>query len=178
MYEKTEKVFLMERVQHYQTEIDSCLELVTSSADETFDFGHKLGSLLKAGDVVALIGDFGTGKTWLAKGIAAGLKVPNHEYVNSPAFDLIHEYLGELHVYHMDFYRIDKLSIEDYSWLEEYLYGEGVCIIEWADKFIDHLIDKYLKVELFHTEDFEKRELRITAVGDDRYYEIIEGLKR
>lgn len=148
----------------------------TRSVEETLDFGRKLGALFRPGDVVALVGGLAAGKTWLAKGIAFDLGVPEHEYVSSPAFDLVHEYLGDLPVYHMDFYRVDKLSPEDYLWLEEYLNSEGVCIIEWADKFIDQLAKNYLRVELF-TNSEDEREIRITEIGEG-YREIIERLRQ
>jgi tRNA threonylcarbamoyladenosine biosynthesis protein TsaE len=141
------------------------LVLKTKSAEETLEYGRRLGTLLRSGDIVALVGDLGTGKTWFAKGIAFGLKVPEHEYVNSPAFDLVHEYQGQLPVYHMDFYRLDHLSNDDYSWIAEYLDRPGVCIIEWADKFIDQLTDSYLKVELRQGEHNEERELKMSSVG-------------
>src|SRR5438477_679785 len=153
------------------------LVLKTTSAEETLEFGRRLGALLKSGDIVALVGDLGTGKTWLAKGIAFGLQVPEHEYVNSPAFDLVHEYQGRLPVYHMDFYRLDQLSNEDYLWIEEYLDRQGVCVIEWADKFIDQLTKDYLKVELRETYNEDEREIRITDIGG-RYKRVIEGLKQ
>lgn len=149
----------------------------TTSDEETLDLGRKLGRLLRPKDIVALVGDLATGKTWLAKGIAFGLGVPGHEYVNSPAFDLIHEYQGRLTVYHMDFYRLDNLSAEDYMWLDEYLYGEGVCIIEWADKFIDKLAKNYLRVELKFVNGENEREIHIIEIGGG-YGDIIESLKQ
>lgn len=149
----------------------------SSSVEETLDFGHHLGELLKAGDVVALVGELGSGKTWLAKGIAFGLGVPEHEYVNSPAFDIVHEYSGVWPVYHIDFYRLEALSPEDYLWLEEYFQGDGVCIIEWADKFIDRLVDNYLRIELAYSDDSEEREIVVQAVGE-QYHRILEGLKK
>jgi tRNA threonylcarbamoyladenosine biosynthesis protein TsaE len=153
------------------------LVLKTTSAEETLEYGRKLGALLRPGDIVALVGDLGTGKTWLAKGIAFGLDVPDHEYVNSPAFDLVHEYQGRLPVFHMDFYRLDHLANEDYSWIREYLDRSGVCIIEWADKFIDQLTDAYLKVELSQGDGNEERELIISNVGG-RFDFLIKALEK
>ena len=151
------------------------LVLKTTSAEETLEFGRRLGALLRSGDIVALVGDLGTGKTWLAKGIAFGLQVPEHEYVNSPAFDLVHEYQGRLSVYHMDFYRLDHLSTEDYLWIQEYLDRSGVCIIEWADKFIDQLTKGYLKLELSLGDSDDEREIQITGVGRGHDH-LIKGL--
>jgi tRNA threonylcarbamoyladenosine biosynthesis protein TsaE len=154
---------------------NSEFSILTKSVEETLKFGSQLSTFLTPGDIVALIGDYGTGKTYLSKGIAFGLGVPENEYVVSPAFDLIHEYDGNMPVYHMDFYRIEYLSDEDLSWLNEYIYGKGVCIIEWADKFIEELATNYLKVELFHTKSENEREIHLTAIGT-RYIAIVEGL--
>ena len=151
------------------------LVLKTTSAEETLEFGRRLGALLRSEDIVALVGDLGTGKTWLAKGIAFGLQVPEHEYVNSPAFDLVHEYQGRLSVYHMDFYLLDHLSTEDYLWIQEYLDRSGVCIIEWADKFIDQLTKSYLKLELSLGDSDDEREIQITSVGRGHDH-LIKGL--
>lgn len=152
------------------------LILITTSAEETLEFGRRLGALLRPGDTVALVGDLGTGKTWLAKGIAFGLEVPDHEYVNSPAFDLVHEYQGRLPVYHMDFYRLDRLSTEDYMWIREYLDRNGVCVIEWADKFIDQVTNAFLRIEMCLLDGADARQIRITGVGG-QYEDVIEGLR-
>jgi tRNA threonylcarbamoyladenosine biosynthesis protein TsaE len=146
----------------------------TQSVDETQALGRKLGALLRPGDIVALVGDLGAGKTWLSKGIAAGLGV--QQEVDSPAFDIIHEYQGRLPLYHMDFYRLDALSHIDEQWLDEYLVGRGVCLLEWADKFIARLADSYLRVELRQGQAPDTRELAISAVGQG-YAPILEGLR-
>lgn len=151
--------------------------VTTNSVDETLELGRKLGGLLSAGQIVALVGDLGAGKTWLSKGIAFGLGVPEHEYVNSPAFDLVHEYVGRLRVYHMDFYRIDTLSSGDYLWLEEYLEGDGVCIIEWADKFIDELSNEYLRIDLHLGVIENQRQMHITAHGG-QYEEVLRRVAK
>ncbi len=164
----------MKQDDEQKTSVD--LIVKTNTVNETLDFGRKLGGLLKPGDVIALVGELAAGKTWLAKGIAFGLGVPEHEYVNSPAYDLIHEYQGQMPIYHMDFYRIEAFSEEDGLWLGEYLDDEGICIIEWANKFIDRLVDHYLQIELFPVTE-NQRELHITGIGT-RNKEIIEGLKQ
>ena len=107
---------------------------VSHSPDETTAWGRKLGTLLEAGDVVALIGELGAGKTTLAQGIARGLGVPEQCYISSPTFTLINEYQGRVPFYHLDFYRIDTHSDCENLGLEEYLFGAGVALIEWADK--------------------------------------------
>ncbi len=148
----------------------------TKSPEETLGFGKKLGKLLKPGDIVALVGDLGAGKTWLSKGIAESLGVPDHEYVNSPAFDLIHEYPGRCPMYHIDFYRMDGLSDDDIPWLDEYFHGDGVTIVEWADKFVDQLADSFLRIDMSQTDTKNARKLTVSANGGD-YARIIDGLK-
>ena len=144
----------------------STFTVISKNAEETLSFGRLLGGLLQSRETVALVGELAAGKTWLAKGIAFGLGVPEDEYVTSPAFDLIHEYQGRVPVYHMDFYRLDELSAEDELWIQEYLDRDGVCIIEWANKFIDKLTDVYLEVTLTFGTGEDDREIRLRAVGD------------
>jgi len=104
----------------------------TASPEETIRVGEKLGTLLHAGDVVCLNGDLGTGKTRLAQGVACGMGV--EEPVTSPTFTLINEYRGRLPLYHIDVYRLnDEQEMEDLGY-EEYFYGDGVTLVEWADR--------------------------------------------
>ncbi|UTC68154.1 MULTISPECIES: tRNA (adenosine(37)-N6)-threonylcarbamoyltransferase complex ATPase subunit type 1 TsaE [unclassified Treponema] len=108
------------------------MDFIVKTEDETTDLGKKIGKKLKKGDVIALSGTLGAGKTYLTKGIAQGLDI--QEDITSPTFTLISEYSGRLHLYHMDVYRLE--GIEDFLDLgtEEMLYGEGVCVIEWSEK--------------------------------------------
>lgn len=106
----------------------------TKSATETINLGKRIGKLLQAGDVVALIGRLGSGKTTLTQGLARGLGVKRKDYVTSPSFTLIKEHKGRIPIYHIDLYRIDNIKEIFNLGYEEYFYGEGVAIIEWADK--------------------------------------------
>ena len=142
----------------------------TQSAEKTQELGYKIGKLLESGNVVALIGGLGTGKTCLTQGIAGGLGVTKDQYVNSPAYNIINEYKGEVPLYHIDVYRISNLSEAEELGLEEYFYGHGVTIIEWADKIMDLLPDNYLKIELYWLENENIREIRITNIGDEYTY--------
>lgn len=102
-----------------------------SSAAQTDAFGQKLAACLKAGDIICLCGDLGAGKTTLSKSIIRGLGVS--ETVTSPTFTIVQEYSGRLPVYHFDVYRIEDPDEMDEIGLDEYLFGGGVCIIEWAE---------------------------------------------
>ena len=107
---------------------------ISANADATIAHGHALAATLRRGDVLALSGDLGAGKTHFVKGLAAGLGTTSN--VTSPTFTLIHEYLsGRLPLYHFDFYRLDDADEALKIGLDEYLDGDGVCVVEWGDKF-------------------------------------------
>ena len=107
---------------------------ISQSAEETIAFGQAISATLRRGDVLALCGELGAGKTQFVKGLTSGLGAD--AAVTSPTFTLIHEYSGgRLPVYHFDFYRLDDEDEALKIGLDEYLDGDGVCLIEWADKF-------------------------------------------
>ena len=122
--------------------------MVSISVQKTIEIGRKFAGKLKRGSVVALVGDLGSGKTVFTKGIAKGLGVRNARYVNSPTFVIIKEYKGKLPLYHFDLYRLDKHTSLDEMNYEEYFYGDGVTVIEWADKIRNLLPEKYIEVKL------------------------------
>jgi len=106
----------------------------SSSAAETLAAGRRCGGSAQVGDVFGLTGDLGAGKTHFVKGFASG--VGSDAEVTSPTFTLVHEYLGgRLPVYHFDFYRLDSPDAVVRLGFDDYLEGDGVCIIEWADRF-------------------------------------------
>lgn len=120
----------------------------TADTETTLALGETLGGLLVENDIVGLVGPLGAGKTWFTKGVAAGLGVDSREYVNSPAYDLVHEHAGRIPVFHMDLYRLDALSEYDSLWLDEYVDSGGVCIIEWADKLGHQFNEPFLRVTI------------------------------
>jgi len=121
-------------------------EKITYNEHETLSLAQKLGSLLTSGDVIALEGDLGAGKTTFTKGIAVGLEIT--KTVNSPTFTIIKEYNGRLPLYHMDVYRISD-SEEDLGF-DEYFYGHGVTVVEWAHLIKEQLPDELLTIEIYH----------------------------
>ena len=140
--------------------IQNCMASITShSPEETLAVGRRLAATLRAGDVLALAGDLGAGKTQLVTGIAAGLGVPQD--VTSPTFTLIHEYAGgKFPLYHIDFYRLDSAQEALNIGLDEYLAGDGVVVIEWADKFAQ-LIPADARWVRFRAFDGDVREIEI-----------------
>lgn len=115
------------------------------------ELGKKMGEGLKAGDVVALVGDLGAGKTTFMQGLAQGLDVKG--YVKSPSFTIVNKYKGRLTVYHLDLYRLGDVNEIHELGIEEYLYGDGVCIIEWAEKAYSFLPEKHIMIKFFYTGD-------------------------
>jgi tRNA threonylcarbamoyladenosine biosynthesis protein TsaE len=142
------------------------LDLISTSAERTRSIGFALGELAHAGDVILLVGDLGVGKTCLAQGIALGLGID--DCVSSPSFVLVREYLGRLPLYHMDFYRLDDIEEMASLGLDDYLAGEGVCVVEWADKGLNVLTEEHLLVRMSHVGP-TRRELRFHPSG--RRYE-------
>jgi tRNA threonylcarbamoyladenosine biosynthesis protein TsaE len=133
---------------------------VTSSPEETQSLGAALAERLQPGDLLALRGDLGSGKTCLIQGICRGLQVDG--YVTSPTFILINEYVGQvrgrsLPVYHFDLYRIGSSEeLEDLG-AEEYFYGRGICLIEWAERAGDLLPPRRLDLTLEYLTAGERR---------------------
>lgn len=113
------------------------MKYLSRSEKETFDIGVEIGKRLQTGDVISLTGDLGAGKTHLTKGIAAGLGVD--DYVTSPTFTIVNEYQGRLPFYHFDVYRINDIQEMYEIGFDEYLFGNGVCIVEWGD-MVDELL--------------------------------------
>ena len=135
----------------------------TNTSDQTTSLGRELGSRLGAGDVIALFGDLGAGKTTLTRGIAQGLGVEDD--VHSPTFTLIHEHRGKTPLYHVDLYRLaSEEEVEDLG-IEEYIYGGGLTVIEWADRMDAMLPPNRLDIELKMIGDTE-REMRVQTDSD------------
>lgn len=126
----------------------------THSPEETQAIGVRVGQNLKPGDIVALIGDLGAGKTCLTQGIARGAKIDLNQIVNSPSYTLINEYEGEIPIYHIDLYRLQRREeILDLG-LEVYFEGNGICIIEWADRMLDLLPEGSMEIKLKWEDEF------------------------
>lgn len=141
---------------------DTCGEHVLRLADETLAAGRALGELLVPGDVVALQGQLGAGKTQFVKGLALGLSVPADEPVVSPTFVLVREYFGRLKLYHLDAYRLgSSAELEALGWEEMRADEAAVVALEWADRVADALPASACRIELAHVAP-NVRSLRVT----------------
>ena len=150
------------------------LELTSTSADQTQKLGERLGSLARVGDVLCLEGDLGAGKTCLVQGLGRGLKIPNA--IHSPTFILANEHRGgRLPLYHLDLYRMRGAGEAMGIGIDDYLFGDGVCVIEWAEKIKEALPDERLWITFRHVGENE-RGLAFRANGA-RYEELLNGLK-
>ena len=138
----------------------------SSSPEQTRTVGVCLGREAPSGGVITLSGELGAGKTCLAQGVAEGLDVPKHYTVTSPSFAIVNEYPGRMRLYHVDLYRISELSdLEDIG-LEDMMWGDGVTVIEWADKLSEALPARRLDISITVT-DTEDREFCLTPRGQD-----------
>lgn len=125
----------------------------TFSAEDTFKFGENIGSKAVPGQVITLTGDLGTGKTVFVQGLARGLGIDG--YINSPTFTIVQIYeSGRLPLYHFDVYRIEDESEMYETGLDDYMYGEGVCVIEWAEMISGLLPEE--RTEILIEKDLEK----------------------
>ena len=150
------------------------MRITSHSPEETQSIGQKLGKLARPGDVILLVGNLGAGKTCLTQGIAWGLDVSG--YARSPSFVLMNEYKGRLPMYHIDLYRLENTAeIADLG-LDDYLYGQGLCVVEWADRAPDLLTPQHLMIKISLLGENERR-LELTAHGE-RYKEILADFKK
>lgn len=146
-------------------------EIRSYSAEETFAFGQAVGELLFPGALVAFSGDLGAGKTCCVQGIAMGLGVEDRSMITSPTFTLIQEYQGRLPIYHFDVYRLThEEEMYDLGY-EEYFYGDGVTLVEWAERVEAFLPQDCLNIHL-HIETDLSRTLRLRSASD-RYTQVL-----
>lgn len=141
------------------------LKLTSDTRERTLEVGQLIGTTLEKGDIVALIGELGSGKTCLTQGIAEGLGVAKNVPVVSPTFTLINEYPGKYPLYHLDVYRLSgPRDLEDMGY-EDYFFGGGIIVIEWAEKIRDLLPEKTLFVHMRYIDE-NTRELLLEGPNE------------
>jgi tRNA threonylcarbamoyladenosine biosynthesis protein TsaE len=128
--------------------------ITSHSPEETMDLGRWIGSRLRGGEVFAICGPLGSGKTHLIKGIAAGAGARDREDVTSPTFVLVNQYSGRFDIYHIDAYRIESVAEFEMLGFDDFCYPQSVVLIEWADKIEPaiHEID-YIRIDLAHGDE-------------------------
>jgi tRNA threonylcarbamoyladenosine biosynthesis protein TsaE len=128
------------------------------SEAETFEIAQNFGKTLKPGDIVALHGDLGAGKKAFTKGVAKALGIA--EEVASPTFTIVNQYDGDMTLFHFDAYRLENVSIDECDWMDDYLFADGVCLIEWAQNIHKVLPEGYISIvidkDLQKGEDYRK----------------------
>ena len=137
-------------------------------------FGKKLGATMKAGEVIALCGELGAGKTTLVQAIATGLGISNDVVVCSPSYTLVNEYDGRIPLFHFDLYRLEEAKDINELGFEEYFEGDGLSIIEWADVAPHLLPPDHLKININIIGD-DEREIELRSLGQ-RYKRVVDRI--
>ena len=148
------------------------MRLVSHSTDQTRRLGTEIGRAAQPGDVVLLVGTLGAGKTCLAQGIAWGLGIEG--YATSPSFIIVNRYQGRLDMFHIDLFRLERLDEVADLGLDDYLRGEGICVVEWADRAMALLPEEHLLIEMAITGE-ATRDITLTPHGG-RYRDLLARL--
>ncbi|HEV8721315.1 MAG TPA: tRNA (adenosine(37)-N6)-threonylcarbamoyltransferase complex ATPase subunit type 1 TsaE [Candidatus Binatia bacterium] len=150
--------------------------VVSKSSRQTMGWGRKLAKLVQGGEIIGLVGELGTGKTCFVRGFAEGLEVGEDAWIRSPTFTLINEYHARLPIYHIDLYRIGARHELEGLNLREYLYSDGVSLIEWFENLPAADADEFLEIRIAHGGG-SKRQLTFVGHGE-RYEKIVQKFKR
>lgn len=121
-------------------------KITAPTTEDTISVGYRIGEVVTPGSVIALEGTLGAGKTTIVKGIARALDIL--EPVTSPTYTIISEYEGRLPLYHIDLYRLSSVDEAELLGAEEYLFGDGVCVIEWSEKIRELFPENYIRVHI------------------------------
>jgi tRNA threonylcarbamoyladenosine biosynthesis protein TsaE len=151
------------------------MEFIVDKVEQTIDLGRQLGSLTRSGDIICLIGDLGTGKTHITKGIAEGLHVD--DYITSPTFTIVNEYEGRHKLYHFDVYRVNDPDEIAAIGFDEYIFSDAVSIIEWAN-YIEELIpEEYIQINISKIPSLGENFRKIVIQGIGSRYDYIKEIK-
>lgn len=151
------------------------LKIISKSLDETIRIGMDLSKHLMPGDLICLTGDLGTGKTSFTKGLGKGLGIT--EYITSPTYTIINEYYsGRIPLYHFDVYRLGSADEMLELGCDEYFFGNGITVLEWADNVLDILPEEKLCIIMNVGNNFDERIITMKAYGD-KYKTILKEMK-
>lgn len=144
----------------------------TGSPLETQKLGYEIGQLSEPSDLILLTGELGAGKTCLTQGICRGAGFEG--FASSPSFVLIREYAGRIPIYHIDLYRLDDIEEVIELGLEDYINGDGLCVIEWADKAQTYFPSDHMRIDIEHISQ-DERSFKLSATGE-RYVQLVEQI--
>lgn len=139
------------------------MELISHSPKQTKEFAGRLAAYLQAGDVILLTGELGAGKTVFVSGLAQGLGIIDQ--VSSPSYVIINEYEGKINLYHIDAYRLDFEALAQLG-IEEYIYGDGVCAIEWGQKLLPLMPKEFLEIKFVQLNNQNERFLSLSPQSE------------
>ena len=150
------------------------MEFIVDKVEQTMELGRQLGALAQAGDIICLIGDLGTGKTHMTKGIAEGLMV--EDYITSPTFTIVNEYVGRVKLHHFDVYRVNDPDEIAAIGFDEYIFSDAVSIIEWAN-YIEELIpSEHIRINISKLPAIGENCRKIVINGNGRRYNYIKEI--
>jgi tRNA threonylcarbamoyladenosine biosynthesis protein TsaE len=151
------------------------LDFIVDKVEQTIELGKQLGALVQSGDIICLIGDLGTGKTHITKGIAEGLMV--EDYITSPTFTIVNEYEGRLKLHHFDVYRVNDPDEIEAIGFDEYIFSDAVSIIEWAN-YIEELIPReHIRINICKLPQLGESFRKIVIEANGSRYDYIKEIK-
>ena len=151
------------------------LKIISKSEEQTYKLGEHLGKVLQQGDIICLTGDLGAGKTAFTKGIGIGLDIK--EFITSPTYTIINEYEGRISLFHFDVYRLEGVEEMYELGYEEYFFGDGAVVIEWADIVKEIIPQERLWITILRGKEENIREIMFDASGE-RYQKVIKELEQ
>ncbi|MBY6757933.1 tRNA (adenosine(37)-N6)-threonylcarbamoyltransferase complex ATPase subunit type 1 TsaE [Clostridium botulinum] len=151
------------------------MEFIVDSINKTIDIGNFIGCHCNSGDILCLNGDLGAGKTHLSKGIAKGLNIKDN--ITSPTFNIVNEYDGRLKLYHFDVYRVNDPDEIEAIGFDEYIFGEGISIIEWSDYIEDLIPNEHMDIRINKIPEKGENYRKITINYHGNRYDYIKELK-
>ncbi|HDI3056098.1 TPA: tRNA (adenosine(37)-N6)-threonylcarbamoyltransferase complex ATPase subunit type 1 TsaE [Clostridium botulinum] len=151
------------------------MEFIVDSINKTIDIGNFIGRHCNSGDILCLNGDLGAGKTHLSKGIAKGLNIKDN--ITSPTFNIVNEYDGRLKLYHFDVYRVNDPDEIEAIGFDEYIFGEGISIIEWSDYIEDLIPNEHMDIRINKIPEKGESYRKITIIYYGNRYDYIKELK-
>ncbi|KOA18330.1 tRNA threonylcarbamoyladenosine biosynthesis protein TsaE [Clostridium homopropionicum DSM 5847] len=151
------------------------MEFIVNNIDKTIEIGFNIGKLSQEGDIICLIGDLGTGKTHITKGIALGLGIEDN--ITSPTFNIVNEYEGRHKMYHFDVYRVNDPDEISAIGFDEYIFGNGVSVIEWSNYIEDLIPEEHVEIKIDKLPEMGNNYRKIQVNSWGKRYDYIKEIK-